>query len=338
MRFMYPYFFILLTIPGYFIYEYFFRRKYKNYSSFIKYSSLSIVKAAKKKAYLNSSRYFSRANFLFFLKILSMIFFIFALARPQSSNKIQEVLTKGYDILLCLDTSESMRAEDLKPNNRFYVAREVTKEFIKNRPYDRIGLVVFGGIAYTQCPLTSDHDALLSFVDKTQMSMTNVNGTAIGSAIATCVKRMKDLKAKSKIVILITDGSNNAGEIDPLTAAKVAKAFGIKIYAIGVGKKGKALYPINDPVFGKRYVTIPDELDEKALTSIAQISEGKYFRAQDEHGLKKIYKTIDSMEKSEVKIKEYHEYKELYLYFLIPGLILLFLEILLVSLFWIKIP
>jgi Ca-activated chloride channel family protein len=231
-----------------------------------------------------------------------------------------------------------MKAEDFKPNNRFFVSKEVAKEFIKDRQFDRIGLVIFSAIAFTQCPLTLDHGALLDFVDKVQIGSTNTDGTAIGSAIATSVARFKTINSKSKIVILMTDGRNNTGEIDPITASKIAKTLGVKVYTIGVGTKGEALFPIDDPMFGKRYIKIQEDLDEDTLKGIAKLTDAQYFRATDESSLRDIYKIIDKLEKTDVKIKEYTEYKELYLYFLIPALLLFLLEILLSNFLWIKIP
>jgi Ca-activated chloride channel family protein len=336
MRFAFPYFSLLFIVVLYLIYRFFVSKKKNNDSAYISYSDLRLIKLGVEKSGI--SKFLNRKNILNILRILLLISAILALCRPQAQNKIQEVLSPGYDIMLCIDTSTSMLAEDFKPNNRFFVAREVAKDFIKNRPYDRIGLVVFAGIAYIQCPLTVDHGALLEFLSKVEIGITNIDGTAIGTAIVVAASRFKDLKAKEKIIIIMTDGRNNAGEVDPLTAANLAKSVGVKIYTIGVGTIGEALYPINDSIFGKRYIKMQEDLDEPTLKKIAEITGGQYFRATNEKNLKEIYKTIDKLEKTEVKIKEYNEYKELYLYFLVPALILLVLEILIGSFFWIKLP
>jgi Ca-activated chloride channel homolog len=335
MRFAYPYFLFLFILVLYFVYKFFISKSKNKNISYISYSNLSLMKAVKNRIYFS---FFNRENILNLLKILFLTFSILALCRPQAGNKMQEILSPGYDIILCLDTSTSMLAEDFKPNNRFFVAKQVTKEFIEKRPYDRIGLVIFAGIAFTQCPLTIDHAALLEFLGKVNIGITNIDGTAIGNAIITASARLKDLKAKEKIIILLTDGRSNAGEVDPITASKLAKAIGAKIYTIGVGTIGEALYPVDDPVFGKRYINIKEDLDEPTLKAIAENTGGQYFRATDEKSLREICKIIDKLEKTEVKIKEYNEYKELYLYFLFPAFIFLFLEILIGNFLWLKIP
>jgi Ca-activated chloride channel family protein len=252
-------------------------------------------------------------------KILALALIVIALARPQSGTASREITSEGIDIMLVLDVSGSMKAEDFKPNNRLYVAKQVIREFVKGRTNDRIGLVVFAAQSFTQCPLTLDYDVLLGFLDKIDFGMIE-DGTAIGMALANAVNRLRDSKAKSKIVILLTDGVNNRGQIDPLTAADIAKTLGIKVYTIGAGKPGNALYPVEDPVFGKRYVYIPNEIDEKTLQEIAERTGGRYYRAQSEKMLERVYEEISMLEKTEVKIKEYVQYRELFSYFAIAAL------------------
>ena len=258
-------------------------------------------------------------------------------ARQQSGRSEEKVTTEGIDIILAMDISSSMLAEDFKPKNRIEAAKAVAAEFIKGRQNDRIGLVVFAGQSFTQCPLTLDYGILLRFLQEVHIGMIE-DGTAIGMAIGNCVNRLRDSKAKSKVVILLTDGRNNRGELDPLTAARVAKTFDIRIYTIGAGKKGDALYPIEDPIFGKRYVRMPVEIDENLLKQIASITGGKYFRATDRTSLEKIYADIGNLEKTKIEIKEYTRYKELFSKYLLLALSLLLLEIVLANTKFRKIP
>ncbi len=300
----------------------------------IRFSSLGVLKKLKK----SSSLLFR--NSLIVIRCIAVSLFILALARPQSGIKSTEITTEGVDIMLCLDTSGSMQALDFKDNGkratRLRVVKKVVSEFIRGRENDRIGMVVFGEEAFTQCPLTLDYGVLLSLLDSVEIGMAG-DSTAIGSSIAICVKRLKDLKSKSKVIILLTDGRNNSGAISPLTAAGIAKTYGIKIYTIGVGTEGEAPFLV-DSFFGKQYVYQKVDLDEGTLTGIAQATGGKYFRATNTRALKDIYNQIDKMEKTEVKIKEYMEYEELFIYFLIPGLCLLLLELALANTRLRKIP
>lgn len=247
------------------------------------------------------------------LRVLALALVVIAIARPQSGSASREITSEGIDIVLVLDVSGSMKAEDFKPNNRLYVAKEVIRDFVEGRTNDRIGLVVFSGQTFTQCPLTLDYDVLLGFLDQIDFGMIE-DGTAIGMALANAVNRLRDSEAKSKIIILLTDGVNNRGQIEPLTAAEIAHTMGIKVYTIGAGKPGNALYPVEDPVFGKRYVYIPNEIDEEVLEGIADRTGGRYYRAQSEQMLERIYKEISLLEKTEVKIKEYVQYRELFSY------------------------
>jgi len=247
-------------------------------------------------------------HILIALRVLVIILLVFALARPQSGKAHSKVTTEGIDIVLALDVSGSMLAEDFqlknKRRNRLYVAKEVVKDFIEWRENDRIGMVVFAGQAYTQCPLTLDYDVLLQFLEKVEIGMVE-DGTAIGSAIGVCVNRLKSSKAKSKVVILLTDGRNNAGGIDPLTAAELSKTFGMKIYTVGAGTKGLAPYPVKN-LFGlKTYRSIQIDIDEEGLTEIAKITGGKYFRATDTASLKEVYRQIDSLEKTKMEEAKY---------------------------------
>lgn len=263
------------------------------------------------------------------IRVFVLALLIIALARPQEGHKSTEIVSVGVDIMLALDTSGSMRALDFivdeKRITRLAVVKGVVAKFIDNRPNDRIGMVVFGEQAYTQCPLTLDQHILQSFLSKLEIGMAG-DSTAIGSAIGIAVKRLKDLKSKSKVIILLTDGRSNAGSLVPIQAAQTAKTFGIKIHTIGVGTKGKAPFLVNS-VFGQRYVYQEVDIDEATLKEISQITGGQYFRATDLESLKNIYDQIDQMEKSEVKVIDHSEYTELFYYFLLSGLLLLFLEV-----------
>jgi len=274
---------------------------------------------------------------LFILRMVVIALVIIGLARPQSSFKEEEILTEGIDIILALDVSSSMRAEDFKPANRLEAAKVVAKEFIEGRTNDRIGMVIFAGRSYTQCPLTLDYGILISFIDNIHIGMVE-DGTAIGMAIANCVNRLRDSKAESKVIILLTDGRNNRGELDPITASQVAQAMDAKIYTIGMGKRGQALYPVDDPIFGRRYVNMLVEIDEPMLKKIADNTNGRYFRATDEKKLKDIFDEIDAMEKTKIEVQEYTRYAELFNWFIIPALVLFLLEIILANTVFRKIP
>lgn len=275
------------------------------------------------------------------LRSAALVFIIISLARPQKGIEHTNIPTEGIDIVLALDVSTSMLAEDFTLNgkraNRLAAIKPIVKKFIENRANDQIGMIVFAGRPYTQCPLTLDYGILLQFLDKVEIGMIE-DGTAIGSALATCVNRLKDLPAKSKIIILLTDGRNNTGKIDPLTAAEIAKTLKIKVYTIGAGAKGMAPYPVMDPFGNRVYTRVSIDLDEDTLKQIAQITGGMYFRATDTESLKEIYSQIDQMEKTKAEIKIYMEYKELFPWFLIPGLFLLILEIVISNTWLKKIP
>jgi Ca-activated chloride channel homolog len=295
----------------------------RDYQATVHFPSLASLKA------LRPSKVDLYAGLPFIIRFLAMALLIIALARPQEGHKSTEILSVGVDIMLALDTSGSMRAldfiEEEKRITRLAVVKGVVSEFIENRPTDRIGMVVFGEQAYTQCPLTLDQGILQSFLSKLEIGMAG-DSTAIGSAIGIAVKRLKDLDSASKVIILLTDGRNNAGTLAPLQAAQTAKTFGIKIHTIGVGTQGKAPFLVNS-IFGQRYVYQEVDIDETTLTEISKITGGQYFRATDLESLKNIYNQIDEMEKSEVKVIDHSEYKELFHYFLVPSLMLLLLEI-----------
>lgn len=257
------------------------------------------------------------------LFILGLCLLVVALARPQSGLKTEEVTGRGVDIMLCLDTSGSMRAVDFQPQNRLGAAKETAIQFIQARTRDRLGLVVFGGAAQTVCPLTSDKRSLLDFMRQVRIDMTGVDGTAVGSAVALAADRLRGSKAASKVILLLTDGRNNVGAVSPLTAAKAAAALGIKIYAIGAGAPGGGLIPIQDPVFGTRYARLEMDLDEDTLRRLAAETNGSYFRAKDTQGLKKIFEHINNMEKSDYQIKTFTHYRDLYFGWLAAGWVLL---------------
>jgi Ca-activated chloride channel homolog len=249
---------------------------------------------------------------------------IVALARPQSFSSGSNMTTEGIDIVLALDISGSMTSEDFKPN-RIEAAKAVADRFIDGRPNDRVGLVVFAREAFTQCPLTIDHNVLKNLLKKVEPGMVP-DGTAIGNGLADAVGRLKDGEAKSKVIILMTDGVNNSGEIDPLTAAEIAKTYGVRVYTIGIGTNGEAPYPVQTP-FGIRYQMVPVQIDEGLLQQIATITGGEYFRATDNTTLSAIYDRIDKLEKSKIKVTSYRNAAELFSGWLDAGLILLLLEL-----------
>ncbi len=259
-----------------------------------------------------------------YLRLAALTFIIIAAARPQSFSSGENIYTEGIDIAMVLDISGSMLAEDFRPN-RLEAAKNVIDDFIKGRTVDKIGLVVFSGESFTQCPLTIDYSVLSNLLKDIHMGMIE-DGTAIGNAIANGVNRLKDSKSKSKVMILLTDGVNNAGEIDPLTAAQIAQKFGIRIYAIGVGTIGQAPYPFQTP-FGIRYQMVPVEIDENLLRQIAGVTGGKYFRATNNRKLAEIYEEIDKLEKTRTEITSYRHAKELYFGWALAGLLLMLVEV-----------
>src|SRR5512133_1292736 len=265
-------------------------------------------------------------HILFAFRVIAVTLLIIVLARPQATNRFQNVSTEGIDIVLTLDISGSMLARDFKPD-RLEASKDVATEFISGRPFDRIGLVVFSGESFTQCPLTTDHAELINLMQEVQSGMIE-DGTAIGMGLATAVNRIKDSEAKSKVIILPTDGVNNRGEIAPATAAGIAKTYGIRVYTIGVGTQGMAPYPVQTP-FGMQYRDMPVEIDEDILKSIASSTGGKYFRATNNDKLIQVYAEIDKLEKSIIDVRQFSRKEEK---FLIPALVafcLLALDVLL---------
>ncbi len=262
----------------------------------------------------------------FLLRMVLIALLIVVLARPQSTNSWQNSSTEGIDIMLAMDISSSMLAQDLKPN-RLEAAKDVAASFINGRQNDNIGLVVFAAESFTQCPLTTDHTVLLNLFKDIQPGIIQ-DGTSIGLGLANAVSRIKDSQAKSKVIILLTDGVNNAGEIAPVTASEIAKTFGVRVYTIGVGTQGEAPYPFQT-AFGIQYQNVPVEIDEPTLKQIAATTGGQYFRATDNASLKAIYEEIDQMEKTKISVQEFSKKQEEYMQWALLVLLLLLVEVLL---------
>lgn len=271
----------------------------------------------------------------FTLRLIVLGLVIVALARPRTTSHGEDVYTEGIDIAMVMDISGSMLAEDFRPN-RIEAAKQVAQEFIDGRTNDRIGLVVFAGQSFTQCPMTLDYRVLKNLIRQVKPGVVE-DGTAIGMGIAQGVNRLKESKTKSKVMILLTDGVNNKGEIDPITASQIAQTFGIRIYTIGVGTIGEAPYPVQTP-FGIRYQNVPVDVDEKTLQKIAELTQGQYFRATNNKSLKLIYNEIDDMEKTRIEVKAYRSYTELFYGWLAAGLVALLIELVLVSTVFRKLP
>jgi Ca-activated chloride channel family protein len=292
------------------------------------YSSVQLVRGI-----LNLSR--ARAGgFLSTLRWLALALFIVALAQPRLTRSETKITASGVDIVVALDMSGSMISEDFEVRgqrvNRFDMARTVLKQFIDKRPTDRIGLVVFAAEAFIATPLTLDHDFLQQDIDRLKIGVIDENRTAIGSALSTAVNRLREVKSKSKIVILMTDGENNSGKIEPLTAAQAAQALGVKVYAIGVGLRGNAPMPVRNPFTGqKQYQMVPVDVDEDTLTKIADLTGGKYYRADNAERFQAIYAEIDKLEKTESDVKKFAQHRELFAWLITPGLGLVLLEVLL---------
>lgn len=316
ITFAYPFvLWFLLLVPAL---GYWFWKKRDQVSPNFTYSSLQVFGKAPR------TLKEKLANLPSWLRLAAITFLIVAAARPQSYSSGQNMYTEGIDIAMVLDISGSMLSEDLKPN-RIEAAKKVIDDFIAGRTNDRIGLVIFSQNAFTQCPLTIDYNVLRNLLKQVHSGMID-DGTAIGNAIANGVNRLKDSKSKSKVMILLTDGVNNAGEIDPLTAAQIAQKFGVRIYTVGVGTMGEAPYPFQTP-FGIRYQMIPVEIDENLLQQISNITGGKYFRATNNKKLEEIYNEIDRLEKTRVEVTSYRNAKELFYGWAFTGLFLLFAEV-----------
>ena len=308
------YFLILVLLVPMFLW-YIFREKRSHAD--LQFSSLKAFRGMK-----HAGRVWLR-HILFALKVLSVVFLVTALARPQSSNSWQTYTSEGIDIMLALDISGSMLARDFSPD-RLEAAKDVATKFILERPQDKIGLVVFAGESFTQCPLTTDQAVLVNLIREVHSGMIE-DGTAIGLGLANAVNRLKDSPGKSKVVILLTDGVNNRGMISPVTAAELAKTYGIRVYTIGVGTYGEAPYPVQTP-FGTQLQNVPVEIDEAVLQQIAAITGGQYFRATDNAKLKQIYQEIDQMEKTKIEVKHFSKKQEQYFWFALIGMLLLIAE------------
>jgi Ca-activated chloride channel family protein len=298
----------------------------------VKYSTLKHLQ----KVPISMRQYLRK--FFFILRLVIIALLILGLARPQSGSKQQEIITEGIDIMLVLDVSSSMLAEDFKPKNRIETVKIVAQEFIEGRTNDPIGMVVFAGEAFTQSPLTLDYGVLSQILDNLSVAPREWDGTAIGNGLATAVDRLRNSKAKSKVIILLTDGVNNAGEIDPITAAQVAQTFNVRAYTIGAGTRGTAMYPVDHPIFGTQYRPMRVEIDEELLQRIAELTGGKYFRATDTEKLREIYKEIGELEKTKIEVKEFTKYTELFINFAAIALLLLLVEIFLNNTYLRKLP
>jgi len=318
LTFKNPDFFYLLLVIVPMAAWYIFRQK-KNTASIQVSSTASVFKAPK------TLRHYLR-HLVFLLQVLAIAAFTVVLARPQSSRNWENVTTEGIDIVIALDISTSMLARDFTPD-RLEAAKEVAMEFISGRQYDRIGLVVFAGEAFTQCPLTTDRAVLLNLFKDVETGLIE-DGTAIGNGLATSVARLKDSDAISRVVILLTDGENNSGEIAPLTAAEIARTFGIRVYSIGVGSVGTAPYPVQTP-YGTQLRDIEVKIDEEMLKEISTITDGKYFRATSNTKLEEIYEEIDQLEKSKIEVREFSRKSEEFLPFALAGILLIVLSLIL---------
>ncbi len=331
MEFRSPY--LLILIPIVLGLMWFFYRRQKN-SSF-QFSSLTVLKDI-------APTWKTRFNFVSFaLRVAAVLLVCVALAGPRKVLEESKVSTNGIDIVLALDCSGSMAAEDFKVNgkrvNRFDIIKKVVAEFIEGRKSDQISLVGFAGRAYTICPLTTDHTWVLSNLERMRLGIIE-DGTAIGSGLMSSLSRFKDSKAKSKVVILLTDGINNAGNVDPVTAANTAKGMGVKVYTIGAGTKGLVPYPVSDLFGNKLYQNVQSDLDEETLSNIAQLTNARFFRAVDTEALREVYKEIDRLEKTKIEQIGYKQYQELFPILVIIALVLLFTELILINTVFLKIP
>ncbi|GBU21927.1 hypothetical protein R80B4_01829 [Fibrobacteres bacterium R8-0-B4] len=334
MTFKNPYFFylLILTVPMIWLYI----SRERRHKAALAFSDLSIIKK------LPPSPYRWLRHALIAMRVAGFCFLVVALARPQKQHSEVEVTTEGVDIMLILDVSESMKALDFKPDDRLTVAKREVKNFVTKRESDRIGLVIFAARAFTRCPLTTDYDILIQMIEDADYTDFSQQ-TAIGTAIATAANRLKDSQAKSKVMILLTDGANNAGDIPPQTAAKAAGELNIKIYTIGVGKEGQVPFPVEtvNPHTGRRTRQIQmmqSDINEKELSDIANLTGGTFFRAQNQESLKRIYEEIDKMEKTEIKSVSHVSYSEYFYKWLWVGFIILAAEMLLRNTVFRRIP
>jgi Ca-activated chloride channel family protein len=319
LTFAQPYWFLLLLLIPVFIFLYIKRRNKQQAS--LRLSNIDWLKDNPGKSLRQKLIFLP-----FSLRMLTLIFLIIVMARPQSSLQRKKVNIEGIDIIMALDVSGSMRAMDLKPN-RLEAAKKVAQEFINQRPNDRIGLVIFSGEAFTQCPLTTDHQVLKNLFKPIHSGMIE-DGTAIGDGLATAINRIKDSKAISRVIILLTDGVQNRGAIDPVSAAEIAKTYGIRIYTIGVGTKGEAPMPVQT-AFGEQIMRVPVEIDEDVLKKVAEVTDGRYFRATSNKSLEEVYQEIDKLEKSKIDVDIFQNKYEEFLPFGLIALGLFLMEILL---------
>ena len=305
--------YLLLIIPVVWVW-YFFRHNKRN--THLQISSFNGLKARSWKSW--------GRHLLFIFRTLAIGLLIVAFARPQSTASWEDMTTEGIDIILAMDISGSMLAQDLTPD-RLDASKKVAMDFISERPNDRMGLVIFSGESFTQCPLTTDHQVLQNLFKDVKSGIVE-DGTAIGMGLATAVNRLKESEAKSKVVILLTDGVNNQGSIAPMTAAEIAQQFDVRVYTIGVGTQGYAPYPFKTPFGTTVYQDVEVKIDEQTLQDIATATNGKYFRATSNEALQEIYQEIDQMERSKIEVKEYHKKNEEFLIFAFLGLLLLIFE------------
>ena len=315
-RFADPTYLLLLAVVPLLVYWYVMRGRRQVGS--LRYSSLVAIKRADVR---RSGRY---QHALFGLRALALTALIVAFARPQTGVTAENVTTNGIDIVLALDLSSSMLAEDLEPN-RIEAAKQVAADFVRGRRNDRIGLVVFAGEAFTQAPLTLDYGVVTTLLDGLEVGMIE-DGTAVGMGLATAVKRLQRSDAESRVIVLLTDGRNNRGEIDPITAAQMAQALGVRIYAIGAGTQGTAQVPVDDPIFGRRYAQMQVDIDEPTLQETATLTGGRYFRATNRESLEQIYAEIDALETTEIEVDQFTRYGELFHLPLLFGLGVLLIE------------
>ncbi|MEE9167653.1 MAG: VWA domain-containing protein [Candidatus Neomarinimicrobiota bacterium] len=313
LEFSHPWVLVVLGFVPFLIWWY--SRWGKHREGTVQFSSLDLVKRVSR---LSG---WWKVRLLWTLRMTVIGLIILGLARPRAATDLSRTRVNVLDIVLVLDISSSMRAEDFLPN-RLEAAKSTAIDFIKGRRGDRIGLLVFAGESYIQCPLTIDYDVLEDLLGQVEIIDEAHDGTAIGMAIAHGINRLRGGGTKNKVMVLLSDGSNNMGELDPVTAAGFARDYGIKIYTIGVGSRGKAPYPVDDPVFGRRYVQVDVDMNESTLEQVAEETEGQYFRATDEENLARIYGEIDQLEKSEITVKEYRQYKEFFALLLFPAVLL----------------
>ena len=329
MRFANPLYFLLLIPAAVFVYLYLRYRIGKE--AVLRFSNVDLVKKSGGKK-LSFGRLLTAL-----LRASCFVFLVCAIARPQTGTGEDKTTQQVIDIMIALDVSGSMATLDFHPDNRLTAAKQEAKRFIEGRQSDRIGLVIFAGQSFTQCPLTVDHKAITTLLDKIQLG-TMQDGTAIGLGLGNAVNRLKNSEAKSKVIVLLTDGVNNAGEIDPLTASDLAKQLKIKVYTVGVGREGTSYLPVQDPNFGTRLLKVETQIDEKMLDQIARRTGGQYFRAQDERGLRDIFHAIDQLEKTGVKVERFTHYDEHYFWFLWPAFFILLAELLWTNALFVKVP